>query len=195
MKPKITQHIFPVIALLLGLVVFTNSPIHGQEKPRLVEVSRKSVVRKDAPTKAVETFRSFFKYLSKAENNIGEDKDAQVRWLSSDMRLAMMEKAAFETRLEKENPTDKRDYPSNEDFVAAWDFPSTYSIIGSRLYGQRAVIDVEYEWGKDTNYEGDTRLMSFIFLEENGDWKLDDVYTFRGKFGEAESLSSYYRQR
>jgi hypothetical protein len=38
-------------------------------------------------------------------------------------------------------------------------------------YGKRAVIDVLYKWGPKTNYPGDERTTSFIFLLEDGAWK------------------------
>jgi hypothetical protein len=49
--------------------------------------------------------------------------------------------------------------------------------------------------GPKTNYPGDERTTSFIFLLEDGAWKLDDVYTFRGKFAHAESLNQYFREK
>jgi hypothetical protein len=57
------------------------------------------------------------------------------------------------------------------------------------------VIDVLYKWGPKTNYSGDERTSSFVFLYEDGAWKLDDVYTFRGAFVQAESLSQYLREK
>ncbi len=33
------------------------------------------------------------------------------------------------------------------------------------------------------------------FFMEDGAWKLDDVYTFRGEFVQAESLNQYFREK
>jgi hypothetical protein len=76
-----------------------------------------------------------------------------------------------------------------------WDSPTTYAIAATRRYGSRAVIDLLYKWGPGTNYEGDTRTTSFVFLFEDGAWKLDDVYTFRGTYVSAESLSQYFHEK
>ena len=84
---------------------------------------------------------------------------------------------------------------SNNTFIGSWDQPSTYAIVSSRRYGKRAVIDVLYKWGPKTNYPGDERTTSFIFLLEDGAWKLDDIYTFRGEFVQAESLNQYLRSK
>jgi hypothetical protein len=67
--------------------------------------------------------------------------------------------------------------------------------INRMMKKSRAIIDVLYKWGPKTNYPGDERITSFIFLLEDGAWKLDDVYTFRGKFAQAESLNQYFREK
>ena len=40
---------------------------------------------------------------------------------------------------------------------------------------------------------GETILVQKMKLDEDGAWKLDDIYTFRGAFVQAESLSQYLR--
>jgi hypothetical protein len=106
----------------------------------------------------------------------------------------------------KENP----DYPSNRTFVGVWNKLTTFSIVGSRHYDyrnaenpddNRAVIDVLYELGKkadgnvDNNYPGEKSLLSFVFVHEDGVWKIDDVYTFTDKFARPESLRGYFEKR
>ena len=86
----------------------------------------------------------------------------------------------------------KPDFPGNGTFIGSWDYPTTYSIVSSRRYGNRAIIDVLYKWGPKTNYPGDERTTSFIYVYEDRTWKLDDVYTFRGEFATAESLNQYF---
>jgi hypothetical protein len=119
-----------------------------------------------------------------------KDEVAQSRWLTKNLRDALRKKVASF----KDQPEDP-DFPSNSTFIGTWDNPSTFTIIGSRRYDKRAVIDVWYEWGKETNYPGDTRLSLFVFMFEDGAWKLDDVYTFRGEFASAESLNFYLRSK
>ena len=41
----------------------------------------------------------------------------------------------------------------------------------------------------------DERTTSFIFLLEDGAWKLDDIYTFRGTYSQAESLNQYLLEK
>lgn len=143
-----------------------------------------------APQECLRAFRAFFQYLRKNEPDIIRDQRAQKRWLTEELRKALAQKVAtFSSR------ADDPDFPSNSTFIGAWDAPSTYSIVSSRRYGKRAVIDVLYKWGPNTNYAGDERTSSFVFLLEDGAWKLDDIYTFRGKFVQAESLNQYLLEK
>ena len=57
------------------------------------------------------------------------------------------------------------------------------------------MIDVLYKWGPGSNYAGDQRTTSFVFLLEDGAWKLDDMYIFRGTYVTSESLSQYFREK
>ena len=143
-----------------------------------------------APKECLLAFREFFTYLQKNEPSIIRDEQAQKRWLTQELRKALTAKVATFT-----SPQDDPDFPSNSTFIGSWDHPSTYSIVASRRYGPRAIIDVLYKWGPTTNYAGDERTTSFIFLLADGVWKLDDVYTFRGKFAQAESLNQYFREK
>src|ERR1041385_6058975 len=135
-------------------------------------------------------FREFFGYLQNAKSDIIRDEQAQKRWLSEDLRKALTQKLATFT-----SPADDPDYPSNNTFIGAWDQPTTYAIVSSRRYGKRAVMDVLYKWGPKTNYPGDERTTSFIFLLEDGACKLDDIYTFRGEYVQAESLNQYLHSK
>jgi hypothetical protein len=154
------------------------------------ELNRQPLVVSSAPADCIATFRQFFTYVQQDKPSIITDERAQNRWLTKDLREALKQKVAT-FKDQKDDP----DYPSNGTFVGTWDKPSTFTIIGSRRYGNRAVLDVWYAWGKDTNYPGDTRLSYFIFQLEDGSWKLDDVYTFGGKFASAESLNAYLRSK
>lgn len=154
------------------------------------ELNQKPVVVSTAPTECITTFRQFFGYVQQDKPSIITDERAQNRWLTKDLRDALKQKLATF----KDQPDDP-DYPGNGTFIGTWDKPTTFTIIGSRRYGDRAVLDVWYAWGKGTNYPGDTRLSYFIFRLEDGRWKLDDVYTFRGEFASAESLNAYFRSK
>jgi len=168
----------------------------AQEKTRpttpaaIKEVKQKSTATVQAPSECLAAFRQFFTYLQNPKLKIVEDERSQKKWLTEDLRKALKEKVASF----RDHPDDP-DFPGNGTFIGSWDYPSTYSVVDSRRYAQRAVIDVMYEWGKETNYPGDTRLSSFVFILEDGAWKLDDIYTYKGKYVTAESLSQYLREK
>ncbi|HEY0764430.1 MAG TPA: hypothetical protein VGD61_18790 [Pyrinomonadaceae bacterium] len=170
-------------ALLLSTVVIAS----GQSA--IVEVKHGAPAAA-APRECLAAFRGFFQYLQKTEPGIVRDEKAQKRWLSQELRKALAQKLATFT-----SPKDDPDYPNNNTFIGSWDQPTSYAIVASRRYGKRAVIDVLYKWGPKTNYPGDERTTSFIFLLEDGAWKLDDIYTFRGEYVQAESLNQYLREK
>ena len=181
------RYIFAVAILMLG----SMSLCFGQQpaKVAIAEVKHNSPAGA-APRECLVAFREFFQYLQKNEPGVVRDETAQKRWLTQELRKALAQKLATFSI-----PADNPDYPSNATFIGSWDYPTTYSIIASRRYGKRAVIDVLYKWGPKTNYPGDERTTSFIFLLEDGAWKLDDIYTFRGEFAQAESLNQYFREK
>ena len=191
--------------LILFWVFLGVTPASGQvpQVPHIREVQTKTRASKPAPVACVGVFRAFFTYLQNQQPNIVTDEQSQNRWLSRLMRKA------FATHIQRSGtPNENPDYPSNQTFLGVWNNPSTVSIVGSRHYdhrntknlnANRAVIDVLYEWdmkvSPNNNYPGDRSLRSFIFVYEDGAWKLDDVYTFAGTYSTAESLRAYFEQR
>jgi hypothetical protein len=143
-----------------------------------------------APRECLNTFRAFFSYLQYSKPDIVGDEQAQKRWLSQLLRKGLAEKLKSFT-----SPAENPDYPSNNSFIGAWDPPTTYSIVSSRRYGKRAVIDVLYKWGPKTNYPGDERITSFVFVLEDRAWKLDDIYNIRGEFAPPGSLYQYFVEK
>ena len=174
---------------VLALVLLGSTAVVAQQKVAIQE-SRPKAATVAAPKECLLTFREFFSYVQKSEPSIVRDEQAQKRWLTQELRKALTQKVATFTSAQ-DNP----DFPGNNTFIGSWDHPTTYSIVSSRRYGKRAVIDVLYKWGPKTNYPGDERTTSFIFMLEDGAWKLDDVYTFRGEFVQAESLNQYLREK
>ncbi len=171
----------------IGVLVLVGSTVNAQKPPsNIKESAKKPFAVTPAPPAVLAVFREFFAYVSKSEPGIVKDEQAQAKWLSRSLRDGLKQKVnSF-----KDQP-DNPDFPSNKTFVGAWDAPTTITILGSRRYNNRVVIDVWFAWGKNTNYENDSRLSYFIFNLEDGAWKLDDVYTFNGAFAQAESLNSY----
>ncbi len=109
------------------------------------------------------------------------------------MRKALANRQTVYAAYAKENPDSPEGPPSNSDFIGSWNYPTGFRFVGSRLAGQRAVVDVLFTWGKDTEYPGDTRLTNYILVRENGSWKLEDIYTYEGKFVTAGSLLETFR--
>lgn len=186
--PEGRQHTLKV--MLLTMVLFLSLQTALSQKP----VGIKEVVRppaaKPAPPDCLATFKQFFTYVQRERPSIVSDNTAQAKWLSKNLREALKEKVKT-----FKDQADNPDFPGNGTFVGSWDYPTTFAVIGSRRYDNRALIDVWYEWGKGTNYPGDTRLTSFVFIKEDGAWKLDDIYTFRGAFTAAESLNAYLKEK
>ena len=171
------------LIMAVALLITSASLITAQT--RIAEV-KSSTVSVAAPNECSRAFREFFAYLQKSQSNIVKDERAQKLYLSENLRKAFQQKIASFA-----NAADDPDFPGNGTFIGSWDYPTTYSIVASRRYGKRAIIDVLYKWGPKTNYPGDERTTSFIYVLENGMWKLDDIYTFRGEFATAESLNQY----
>lgn len=176
------------ICVLLSLSV--GDVLAQKRQATTIQETKYSGVPAGAHKECLLAFRDFFRYLQRNDANVVRDEAAQKRWLSAELRKALAQKLATFT-----SPGDDPDYPGNGTFIGSWDYPTTYSIVASRRYGKRAVIDVLYKWGPKTNYPGDERTTSFIFLLEDGAWKLDDIYTFRGAYAEAESLNQYLREK
>jgi hypothetical protein len=147
-----------------------------------------------APAEAVQRAREIILYLFHEKPDIASDTSAQTRWLSEPMRKALANRQKVYANYAKENPDSPEGPPSNSDFIGSWNYPTSFRFVGSRLSGQRAVVDVLFRWGKNTEYPGDTRLTYYVMVRENGSWKLEDIYTFEGKFVAAESLLETFRQ-
>lgn len=194
----------PTVLLSLAVlgVAASCTAVRGQTSG-IREVVNKKKVNKQAPAECLAVFRAFFKYVQKAEPGIVGDEKAQARWLSRQMRKSLGE---FAKR--SGTPAENPDYPSNQTFLGVWNNPTTFTIVGSRHYDyhnaknpddDRAIIDVLYEWDEnppagslDNQYPGDKNLRSFVFVREDGAWKLDDVYTFSDGPSGPESLTGYF---
>ena len=182
-----------LLLTICSLACFCAAVAHGQKRrthaDRIREV-KSAAAPLPAPQACLSAFRDFFSYVQRSDTDIVRDEVAQKRWLSRLLRQEFKQKIAT-----FQDPANDPDYPSNGTFLGFWDSPTTYTIAATRRYGSRAVIDVLYKWGPGTNYEGDTRTTSYVFLYEDGVWKLDDVYTFRGAYVSAESLSQYFHEK
>ena len=191
-----------VAVLLLLVMVSSNTVAQG----RLRQVKNSPVVQKPASKEAIETFVAFFEYVKKNEPDIVKDKQAREKWLSKGFRQVMMESNLVWEEYLKKNPDNKPDGPSNSSFTGVWNQPTTYSIVSTRQYDYRdknnphalrTMIDALYVWGNEdgleNQYPGVRNLHTFMFILENGAWKLDDVYIFNDEFTSSESLRQHFR--
>jgi len=152
-------------------------------------------VNAEAPAECLVISREFIAYIFRGEPDIAKDKGAQDRWLTEYFRKGLAHRQEVYAEYVKREPETPERQPSNADFVGSWDYPTSYVIQGSRRYGERAIVDIMFSWGEKTQYPGDRRLVSYVFVREGNTWKLDDIYTFRGEFtAGSESLSQTFRK-
>lgn len=155
-----------------------------------------------APSECIAVFGDLMKYIGKPEPNIANDAEAQGRFLTRSMRKALSDHVN-----QLGDSPDHHEAVSNQSFTRVWNQPSAYSMAGSRHYDNagadnpndnRAIIDVLYEWdqwsdGLTNQYPGEKQLLSFIFVFEDGLWKLDDIYVFDDEYTTADSLKQGFR--
>lgn len=149
--------------------------------------------RAEAPAECLTAAREFIAYLFREDRDIADDKEAQGRWLSQHLRNGLANRREVYRKHKEETPETAEGPPDNGDFIGSWDYPTSYRVVGSRRYDRRALVDIVFKWGPGTNYAGDERLVSYVFVHEGGRWKLDDIYTFGGEFtAGAHSLSEIF---
>jgi len=171
-----------MFTLVIGFLVFPQTSMAGS-------------LPFAAPIECLDTAHLLLSYLLNEKTDIGSDRVMQSQWLSVKLRSELEKKQrACEEEL-KHRPMDKIISPSNNDFLLTWEPPSAYTIIGSRRYGNIAFVDYEFRWGIGKQYEGNMRIQSYIFILENGNWKLDDVYSVREAFAAPGNLSNELRSR
>ena len=189
---------FAIIILILVASVVTPQDSNRKTKsrpetPRLENPPAREIKSKvrssNAPAESIAVLRHFLTYVFKPEPNLMKDCAAQAKLLSRHTRDGIDHLWKAYAKFEKDNPGYDCS-PDNDLFVGAWDYPTTYSIIGSRRYASRVLIDVQYRWGPDTQYPGDQRLVSYVLVFEDNTWKLGDIYTLSGEYTDAHSLTT-----
>lgn len=164
---------------IFAILLFLAMPIHASAE--------------QAPLKCRQAAQSLLQYLMDANTNLSDDPEAQHRWLSQQLRQELTQSVKRCKEEAARRPDERVDIPSNDDFLSSWDHPTSYKIVGSRRYGDSAVVDVELRWGLRTNYPGDKRVVAYIFRFEDGQWRLDDLYVYRAKHASPLSLSDSLR--
>ncbi|HET9484872.1 MAG TPA: hypothetical protein VFO79_13015 [Xanthomonadales bacterium] len=122
------------------------------------------------------------------KRNFATDPELQQRHMTKALVAAVAERAAFAARRASEAPDERVDPPSSETFLDAWDRPSRYDIVGSRVYGDVAWVDVRFDWDEGTNYPGQSRLASYLLHRVGGTWRLADAYHHASAFATPGTL-------
>jgi hypothetical protein len=184
------------LALALVVLITSSQGVASQKrKPRPSAISEEKAANTnvaEAPPEAVQLVRDVIAYVSHEKPDIANDKAAQTRWLSDTLRKALDHRLNVYKEFAKKNADSPEGPPGNSDFVGSWDYPTSFTISGSRRYDNRAIVDVVFKWGAKTQYPGDTRLASYVLAREGAGWKLDDIYTFRGEYVSTGSLSQTF---
>ena len=184
-----------LMLLVLGFAAVSYAQQTERKRPQPApfheEVGSKET---GAPHASIRQLREFIRYVFRQKPDIATDAGAQQRFLSKQLKDAFNNHQKLYADYVKKNDTPDGP-PGNINFVGSWDYPTSFRIVGSRGYNQRAVVDVIFTWGKHTNYEGDTRLTSYSLVREQGSWKLEDIYIFEGKFINARSLLQEFRRK
>lgn len=169
---------------------FEKSKIRGIGEERFIfiqEFEPQESSEIAVPPKSLENLRSFLAYIFSNSPNLFFNSDAQDKWLSNDLQASIKRNLLIYKygSLIMESSY----FPDNSTFIGAWDDPTHYKIVSSQINSERVEIDIQYIWGKGTNYEGTTRRLTFFFVFENGNWKIEDIYHHQGEFNSAFRLS------
>lgn len=159
----------PALVLILSLIAAFTSPA--------------------APAPTPEgTVNDFFTYLLSRKHEIVKDSSAQTRWLTKDVRHALVTAESAASKAAKAHPNEQVDSPDNGTFLAAWDPPSSFKITGTKVKDATATVDLLFTWGPKTEYPGETRKMTVLLAQEDGGWKVSDIQSHAAKFNKASTL-------
>jgi len=133
------------------------------------------------------------RYLLANGASIADDTPSQSKWLTASLRTELTDAVRRCREEATRRPDERIHFPSNSTFLLAWDPPSAFRVLGSRRYCDLAIVDFEFSWGQGTQYEGNRRIMSYVFRLDDGSWRLDDVYSFREEYAQPACLSQELR--
>lgn len=142
-----------------------------------------------APASAPETtVNDFFTYLLSRKHDIVKDTAAQNRWLTKNVRHALVTAEAAPSKAAKAHPDEQVNSPDNGTFLAAWDPPTSFKVTGAKAKKTTATLELLFTWGPKTEYAGETRKMTVLLTQEDGAWRVSDIHSHAGKFNQASTL-------
>lgn len=134
------------------------------------------------------TVNDFFTYLLSPKNHIVKDAASQKRWLTEKVRHSLMTADAAADKASKAHPNEQVDGPDNGTFLAAWDPPTSFKILGTKTKDTTASVDLLFTWGPKAQYAGETRKMTVLLTQEGGTWRISDIQSHAAKFNKASTL-------
>lgn len=148
-----------------------------------------SCVHAAAPPAPEAVVREVYAYLLEPKRDIGQDPQAQNRWLTGSLRelLRAADRAAKAALKCPDAGPDQRP-PDNGIFLDAWDPPSSCAVGGTSKDSFFARVEVLCTWGPGTNYPGEERKMIVMLDLERGTWRIANIRSLASKFSKENTL-------
>jgi hypothetical protein len=142
-----------------------------------------------APPAPEAVVRDVYAYLLEPKRDIGQDAQAQNRWLTASLRdlLRAADRAAKSALKCPDAGPDQRP-PDNGIFLDAWDAPTSCNVTGSTHEAGSARVAVLCVWGPRTNYPGEQRRMTALLQQEGGAWRFADIESHASRFSKENTL-------
>jgi hypothetical protein len=190
MKRRYTTRAF--LLLTISVVMFImradaqkqvapKAPAGSEANVRQIQEVRGKLAASTVPQECLTLVRQLVAYLSQAGNDLTKDQKAQQRWLTENLSERLSISVEVCQKMKELHPDEHISCPDNTFFIGTGYYPATYSIVGSRRYDDRVLVDLEFEWRKDKDYPDDKMLLSYVLSREEDGWKLCDIYAFGGE--------------
>jgi hypothetical protein len=133
-------------------------------KAYIKEINRPLSSDIEVPPACLVNLREFIGYLFSNSPNIFYNEEARRKWFADNLqRAAANHLKVYQRESQKQEfPT----FPDNSTFIGASEYPTTYSIVKAERLKNQIEISVLFEWKNTQNYNGDTRIGKFDFVEE-----------------------------
>ena len=142
-----------------------------------------------APPPPESVVRDVYAYLLEPKRDIGQDPQAQSRWLTGSLRelLRAADRPAKSALKCPDAGPDQRP-PDNGIFLDAWDPPTSCEVNYTSTEAFFSRIGVLCKWGPGTNYPGEERKMVVMLELERGAWRIADIRSLPSKFSKENTL-------
>jgi len=142
-----------------------------------------------APPAPEAVVREVYAYLLEPKRDLGQDAQAQTRWLTGSLRemLHAADRAAKAALKCPDAGPDQRP-PDNAIFLDAWDTPTSCKVTGVTMDAAAARVSVLCAWGPKTNYPGEQRRMTAVLQPEQGAWRISNIESHASKFSKENTL-------